>query len=33
MLSGKRLGLLLVVISAVAMALTAFVIYLSTTPR
>jgi hypothetical protein len=33
MLSGKRLGLLLVVIGAVAMALTAFVIYLSTTPR
>jgi hypothetical protein len=33
MLSGKGLGLLLVVISAAAIALTAFVIYLSTTPR
>ncbi len=33
MLSGKRLGFLLVVISVIAMALTAFVIYLSTTPR
>lgn len=33
MLSSKRLGLLLVVISVIMMALTAFVIYLSTTPR
>ena len=33
MLSAKRLGLLLVVIGAITMVLTAFVIYLSTTPR
>jgi ABC-type cobalamin transport system permease subunit len=33
MLSSKRLGLLLVAIGVIAMALTAFVIYLSTTPR
>jgi hypothetical protein len=33
MLSSKRLGLLLVAISVTVIALTAFVIYLSTTPR
>ena len=33
MLSSKRFGLLLVAISVTAIALTAFVIYLSTTPR
>ena len=33
MLSSKRLGFLLVVIGVIAMALTAFVIYLSTSPR